>query len=117
LKLGERMRFGRSLRGRFDAAMVLPHSWKSALVPLFAGIPRRTGFVGEARYGVLTDARPLDEAALPRMVDRFSLLAEPRGARAPAETPNPVLTAEPDAVATTLNRLGLAVGGVALCVG
>ena len=39
----------------------------------------RTGFVGEARYGVLNDARRLDEAALPRMVDRFCLLAEPRG--------------------------------------
>ena len=119
LRLGERARFGRSLRGWFDAAIVLPHSWKSALVPLFAGIPRRTGFVGEARYGVLNDARRLDEAALPRMVDRFSLLAEPPGAVRPAETPAPRLTADPDAVAATLARLGLAggAGAVALCVG
>ena len=119
LKLGERLRFGRSLRGWFDAAIVLPHSWKSALVPLFAGIPRRTGFVGEARYGVLNDARPLDEAALPRMVDRFSLLAEPRGAARPTETPSPRLAADPDAVAATLARHGLGGGGqaVALCVG
>jgi heptosyltransferase-2 len=117
LKLSERMRFGRQMRGWFDAAIVLPHSWKSALVPLFAGIPRRTGFVGEARYGVLNDARRLDEAALPRMVDRFSLLAEPRGAMRPAETPSPRLTVDPAAVAATLERHGLAAGAVALCVG
>src|SRR5580704_13829056 len=102
LKLGERRRFGRALRGRFDAAIVLPHSWKSALVPFFAGIPRRTGFVGEARYLVLNDARPLDEAAIPRMVDRFVLLAEPRGVAAPAESPAPALTADPGQVAATL---------------
>ncbi len=119
LKLGERARFGRSLKGWFDQAIVLPHSWKSALVPFFAGIRARTGFVGEARYGVLSDARRLDEAALPRMVDRFSLLAEPRGAARPAETPAPRLAADPDVVAATLARLGLRgdAGAVALCVG
>ena len=116
LKLGERARFGRSLKGWFDQAIVLPHSWKSALVPFFAGIRTRTGFVGEARYGVLNDARRLDEAALPRMVDRFSLLAEPRGAVRPAQTPAPRLSADP---AATLARFGLRAGGgaIALCVG
>jgi heptosyltransferase II len=116
LKLGERARFGRSLKGWFDQAIVLPHSWKSALVPFFAGIRTRTGFVGEARYGVLSDVRRLDEAALPRMVDRFSLLAEPRGAVQPAQTPAPRLSADP---AATLARFGLRAdaGAVALCVG
>jgi heptosyltransferase II len=116
LKLGERVRFGRSLKGWFDQAIVLPHSWKSALVPFFARIPTRTGFVGEARYGVLNDARRLDAAALPRMVDRFSLLAEPRGAVRPALTPAPRLSGDP---ASTLARFGLRAdaGAVALCVG
>ena len=119
LKLAERARFGRALRGRFAEAIVLPHSWKSALVPFFAGIPRRTGFVGEARRLILNDARPLDEAALPRMVDRFSLLADPPGTKTPHETPMPRLTAEPASVGATLARLGLAGGlpAVALCVG
>jgi heptosyltransferase-2 len=118
LKLGARRAFGRSLRGRFDAAIVLPHSWKSGLVPLFAGIRRRTGFVGEARYLVLTDARPLDEAGLPRMVDRFCLLAEPRGATRPLESPAPRLEADPAAVAAVTARLGLGDRpAVALCVG
>src|SRR5579885_190950 len=48
LRLGERWRLGRSLAGRFDQAIVLPHSLKSALIPAFAGVPLRTGFVGEA---------------------------------------------------------------------
>jgi heptosyltransferase-2 len=119
LKLGERARFGRTLKGRFGAAIVLPHSWKSALVPFFAAVSRRTGFVGEARYGLLNDARRLDEAALPRMVDRFALLADPPGTTQPLQTPLPRLVAEPGSVAGTLARLGLgdAPPAVALCVG
>ena len=38
LQLGERWRLGRSLERRgYEAAYVLPNSWKSALVPFFAG--------------------------------------------------------------------------------
>jgi len=118
LKLGARASFGRALERRFDAAIVLPHSWKSALVPLFAGIPRRTGFVGEGRYLVLNDARRLDEAALPRMVDRFCLLAEPRGVDAPRPSPTPRLDVDSAAVAATRARFGLGEApAVALCVG
>ncbi len=42
----------------------MPGSWKSALVPYFAKIRRRTGYLGEVRYGLLTDIRPLDKALL-----------------------------------------------------
>ncbi|MGH6970299.1 MAG: lipopolysaccharide heptosyltransferase II, partial [Caulobacteraceae bacterium] len=119
LGIGRRVAFGRALKGRFGEAVVLPHSWKSALVPFFAGIARRTGFVGEARYGLLNDARRLDEKALPRMVDRFCLLAEPRGATAPRAAPAPRLDADATSAAATLARLGLdpAIAAVALCVG
>ncbi len=118
LRLGERRRFGRALRGLFQASIVLPHSLKSALVPWFAGIPRRIGFVGEARHLVLNDARPLDEAALPRMVDRFALLADPRGTARPADTPAPRLSVREADIAATLASLGLGAGpAVALCVG
>ena len=69
LGLGERRRLGVQLRAeQYDQAIVLPNSWKSALVPFFANIPLRTGFVGELRYGLLNDARKLNKKKLPLMV-------------------------------------------------
>jgi heptosyltransferase II len=56
LQLRERWKLSRTLKD-YDQAYVLPNSWKSALIPFLAGIPRRTGYVGEARYGLLNDAR------------------------------------------------------------
>src|SRR5688500_2587029 len=54
LDLAGRWRLGRSLKRRgYDRAVVLPNSWKSALVPFFAGIPLRAGYIGESRYGLL----------------------------------------------------------------
>jgi heptosyltransferase-2 len=119
LRLAERRRFGRDLKGRFDAAIVLPNSLKSALAPFFAGVGRRTGFVGEGRYGLLNDARRLDEKRLPRLVDQFNLLAEPRGTAAPEAALTPELRATPEQIAATLDALGLtrARPAVALCVG
>ena len=57
--LGARWRLGRSLKGRYASAYVMPGSWKSALVPFFAGIPKRTGYLRELRYGLLNDIVPL----------------------------------------------------------
>jgi heptosyltransferase-2 len=108
LRLTERWRVGRSLRPHgYDRAFVLPNSFKSALVPFFAGIPVRTGFVGEARYGLLNDRRKLDENAVPLMVERFALLAEPRGAMPSRPLPQPRLTVDPAQRQATLSRLGL----------
>ena len=119
LQLGARWRFGRSLKGRFEQAIVLPQSLKSALIPAFAGIPVRIGFVGEARYGLLTDARRLDEARLPRMVDRFNLLAETPGVAEPEAALDPQLAADTADVAATLAKFDLQPRrpAVALCVG
>jgi heptosyltransferase-2 len=72
-----RRRLGMELRAaQYNKAIVLPNSWKSALVPFFANIPMRTGYVGEMRYGLLNDARKLNKKQLPLMVERFVQLAE-----------------------------------------
>lgn len=103
---------GRLKREGYDQAIVLPSSWKSALTPLLAGIPRRTGFRGEFRYGLLNDIRPLDREGLPRLVDRFAALADV-AARAPT------LQADAEARRRLVARHGLASGApiIALCPG
>jgi len=79
LEIGERRKLGHSLREkRYDRAYVLPNSFKSALVPFFAGIPHRTGWRGEMRYGLLNDARVLDKDAWPLMVERYVPLLWPQ---------------------------------------
>ncbi|HET8585081.1 MAG TPA: lipopolysaccharide heptosyltransferase II [Casimicrobiaceae bacterium] len=94
LALAARRTFGRMLRDRrYTHAYVLPNTWKSALVPLFARIPARIGYVGETRYGVLTDARRLDRRRMPQLVSRYAALAQPRtvaldAAPAPRLVPN-----------------------------
>lgn len=108
LNLKERYRLGVSLRdAKYDQAIVLPNSLKSALAPFFARIPQRTGFVGEMRYGLLNDARKLDKTMLPLMVERFAQLAEPRGSQIPRPLANPKLTVTPGQVDATLKKLGL----------
>lgn len=54
LQWRERWRLAQQVKGRFDAAYVCPNSLKSALLPWLAGIPRRVGYQGEARFGLLT---------------------------------------------------------------
>ncbi|HVT36077.1 MAG TPA: lipopolysaccharide heptosyltransferase II [Nevskiaceae bacterium] len=72
-----RRTLGHSLREKnYTQAIVLPGSWKSALVPFFARIPRRTGYRGEMRYGLLNDIRALDKNLLKTTVQRFVALAE-----------------------------------------
>lgn len=61
----------------YDWSIVLPNSFKSALIPFWAGIPKRTGFKGELRYGLLNDRRELDKQQLTMTVQRFVALAYP----------------------------------------
>jgi heptosyltransferase-2 len=73
--LGKRYQLGKQLRSQqYSQAIVLPRSYKAALVPYFANIPRRTGFRGELRYGILNDIRPFDKSYLDQTVKRFSYL-------------------------------------------
>lgn len=120
LRLGARHALGKSLRDRaYDQALVLPNSWKSALIPWFAGIPLRTGFRGEARWGLLNDVRQLDAAALPQMVQRFAALALPAGAALPPSLPQPTLQSTTAQQQALLARLGLPTDkpAIAFCPG
>lgn len=91
LDLAARRKLGHELSGEgYTHAIVLPNSWKSALVPFLARIPRRIGYRGEARWGLLTDPRHLDAKAVPRLVDRFAALAVPKGGLVPMP-PAPIL--------------------------
>ncbi|POP45323.1 ADP-heptose--LPS heptosyltransferase [Superficieibacter electus] len=96
LEIGARRKLGHSLRSRhYDRAYVLPNSFKSALVPFFAGIPLRTGWRGEMRYGLLNDARVLDKQAWPLMVERYVALAWDKGTMTSAkDLPQPLLWPE-----------------------
>lgn len=106
LRLGERRRFAKGLPA-YERAVVLPNSWKSALVPWHAGIPVRTGYRGEMRYGVLNDVRVLDEATLPLIVERYAALAQPAGEALRRPLPEPRLAIDENARRATLARLGL----------
>lgn len=75
--LGNRRELAARLRGRFDRAIVLPRSWKAALVPFMARIPERVGFLGEHRYGLLKERRKLDKQVLDQTVKRFVSLGLP----------------------------------------
>ncbi|MGQ0568131.1 MAG: lipopolysaccharide heptosyltransferase II, partial [Armatimonadota bacterium] len=118
LGLGARRRLGHALRANgYAQAIVLPGSWKSALVPWFARIPRRTGYAGELRYGLLNDVRRLDEYVLRSTVQRFVALAEERNGDSPhsgtvpiSSIPTPRLDADPANAATLVARLGLQAG-------
>jgi heptosyltransferase-2 len=108
LQLGARRALGRQLRERsYDQAIVLPNSLKSALVPFFAGIPMRTGFTGEMRYGLLNDARKLDKRRWPLMVERFAALAEDPDADIARPLPSPALQVSDEQRAATLAKFGL----------
>jgi heptosyltransferase-2 len=88
-KLAQRLR-----RERYGQAIMTLRTWKSALAPTLAGVPRRTGFVGEMRFGLINDLRT-GERRLPRMIDQMGALALPKGAPLPAEWPLPELVVPP----------------------
>ena len=103
LQLRARRTLGKELHGRFDNAYVLPNSLKSALLPFLAAIPRRVGYLGEARLGLLTHrlGNPKDK---PPMVAFYSALSGEAG----VESDRPQLALPDTQVEAVLQRHGLA---------
>jgi heptosyltransferase II len=113
---GARRALGRRLAGAdYSQAYVLPNSWKSALVPFFAGIARRIGYQGESRYLLLNERHRLDVAAHPQLVQRYAALAGPL----PAALPQPHLasTAAQQQAARRALNLPLDAAPVIFCPG
>jgi heptosyltransferase-2 len=119
LKLAEQRRIARTLaREGYEQAIVLPNSLKSALVPWLAGIPRRTGYVGELRWALLNEIRRIDERQ-PRIAQRYAALALAPGESPPDPLPPPGLRVNEGERLATLARLGLDgdLAAVVLCPG
>jgi heptosyltransferase-2 len=115
LQLRSRWRFGRSLRSRgYRQAIVLPNAWKAALVPFFADIPLRSGYVGESRYGLLNLLYRKDAAAMPL---HYARLSEPPGKQVKEPLPTPRLRAARHEIEDARRRFGLPGRYVALCPG
>lgn len=106
LGIRKRRTVARSL-GEYSQAIVLPRSLKAALVPFFAGIPRRTGFRGESRFWLINDTRPFDKKILDQTVKRFTFLGLDRGEALPAELPEPALAVDRERQQALVDSLGL----------
>jgi heptosyltransferase-2 len=103
----------------YGKAIITSRKWKAALAPALARIPERVGFVGEWRYGLLTDVRH-GERKLPRMIDQCAVLALPRNEQKPADWPLPELVVPDEEIVAwrTRNKLGQETPPiVALCPG
>jgi heptosyltransferase-2 len=103
-----RRTMARQLRGRFDVAYVCPNSLKSALLPWWADIPKRVGYTGESRLGLLNVRLPNpvgDER--PPMVGFYSALS----GETYIENDRPVLAVSSATAHQVLAKLGLKVQG------
>lgn len=108
LSLATRFRVGRQLRPKgYARAIVIPRSYKAALVPFFAGIPVRTGYRGEMRYGVINDMRNLDKEVLTQTVQRQVALGLSKVAEQPPPIPYPELQIDINNQRRLLDELGL----------
>jgi heptosyltransferase-2 len=107
LQLRERRRIAREIEGRFDAAYVLPNSLKSALLPFLASIPKRVGYLGEARVGLLTH-RLKNPKGKPPMVAFYSALS---GDTEGLAQDKPKLQLPPAQVEHAVHAAGLSSGG------
>ena len=114
LSILTRYRLGCSLRDeKYDHAIVLPNTFKSALIPWWANIPKRTGWRGEWRYGLLNDVRILNKEKYPLMVQRYLALGKSIGSDSidfqflNQSSLTPLIQADPAAREIALKKYGI----------
>lgn len=94
-------------RRRFDTAVIFPRSFSSALWPALARVPRRIGYVADARGLLLTDGYDYagEFLELHQVYDHLELVKRGFGIEADAAEPEvPVSVARRDEMATWLGR-------------
>ena len=105
----------------YDQAIILRNSWKSALLPYLSRIPKRTGWVGEQRWGLLNDIRRLDKSRYPSMSERFVALAYPPNTPLPPQShllrPKLIVLAKEARTTAEKKQLDLSQSILALCPG
>ncbi|WP_164684222.1 lipopolysaccharide heptosyltransferase II [Vibrio maerlii] len=126
LNLKVRRKLGIELRCKgYDKAYILPNSAKSALIPWFANIPKRVGWKGEMRYGLINDLRT-NKKAFQYMVERYVALAYPEQEMVNSESlgglhtlPRPCLTIDKTVQQATLRKFNLSIDSkvLGLCPG
>ena len=105
---GTRWRIAKGFRDTgYDRAIVLPRSYKAALIPWFAKVPVRTGFRGEMRFGVINDMRPFDREVLDQTVKRFVALGLDNGEALPDTLPDPTLAVSKGNQQKAARQLGI----------
>ena len=76
LKIKARFDFAKQLREEgYERAIIMTNSLKSSLIPFFAKIPVRTGWLGEMRFGLINDLRSKEIRNYPLMIEQFAKLS------------------------------------------
>jgi len=77
LKIRDRLRVARDIESHnYDLAYILPNSLKSALIPFFAKIPNRIGYIGESRYGLINCRHAINKKKYPLLANQYLQLAK-----------------------------------------
>jgi heptosyltransferase-2 len=104
----DRIKFGKSLKNQgYTQAIILTNSLKSALLPWAANIKQRTSYLGEMRYGLINDIRPLDKTKLKKTVERFVSLGLEKHQTLAIEIPIPTLMHDKNNALSGLNKMGM----------
>ena len=113
----KRRSLGLSLKPKqYTHAIIVPRSWKSALIPFFAGIPVRTGYLGEMRFALLNDIRKLNKSILKQTVQRYVAHAYPKHSQSAPNIPFPELQVDHKNQEKILVKLNLRLDRPVVCM-
>lgn len=108
LKIKARFDFGKQLREEdYERAIVMTNSLKSSLIPFFAKIPVRTGWLGEMRIGLINDPRAKEMSNYPLMIEQFAKLSINPNEDLKKSLPYPSLSVDSRNLKEQLVKLGI----------